>query len=249
MKVIFNADDFGLSKAVNLGICEAYEQGVVRSTSMMAQMPGFDHAVALHQRHPGLRIGVHLTLTAGKPLGEGYQTLIDSAGNFLKLGELTGKASAGELDLTEVEREYELQIQKVSGAGIEITHLDSHHHTHTLAGLLPVFLKVAKKYKLKVRLYDRSSLGEEYASLKSVAHFDDGFYSEGATLDTLRGVLCGSKYDSAEIMCHPAYVDADLYERSSYNVPRIFELRTLTDARLQTLIREEQIVLCSYAEL
>lgn len=29
MKVLFNADDFGFSKGVNLGILEAFQQGVI----------------------------------------------------------------------------------------------------------------------------------------------------------------------------------------------------------------------------
>ena len=46
-KLIVNADDFGLSEAVNYGIISAYKNGIVRSTTIMAGMPAFDHAVEL----------------------------------------------------------------------------------------------------------------------------------------------------------------------------------------------------------
>ena len=41
-KLIVNADDFGLSEAVNYGIISAYKNGIVRSTTIMAGMPAFD---------------------------------------------------------------------------------------------------------------------------------------------------------------------------------------------------------------
>ena len=46
-KLIINADDFGLSEAVNYGIISAHKTGVVTSTSTMANMPGFEHAMEL----------------------------------------------------------------------------------------------------------------------------------------------------------------------------------------------------------
>ena len=37
--VIINADDFGYSPAVNAGIIKAYEDGILTSTTLMANMP------------------------------------------------------------------------------------------------------------------------------------------------------------------------------------------------------------------
>ena len=46
MKVIMNADDFGFSKGVNLAILEGFQHGILTSTSLMVNMPGFEHAVS-----------------------------------------------------------------------------------------------------------------------------------------------------------------------------------------------------------
>ena len=46
-KVIINADDFGYSSAVNLGIIKAYKEGILTSTTLMANMPGCDEAITL----------------------------------------------------------------------------------------------------------------------------------------------------------------------------------------------------------
>lgn len=47
MKVIFNADDFGLSRAVNYGIVDAHINGVVNSTTALVKGYAIEHAVEL----------------------------------------------------------------------------------------------------------------------------------------------------------------------------------------------------------
>jgi predicted glycoside hydrolase/deacetylase ChbG (UPF0249 family) len=70
LELIVNADDFGISEAVNRGVVEAHERGIVTSASLMAAGPAFDHAVELARRCPRLAVGVHLTLTEQQPLTE-----------------------------------------------------------------------------------------------------------------------------------------------------------------------------------
>ena len=42
---------------------DAYQRGILTSTTLMANMPGFEHAVKLRKEMPRLGVGVHLTLT------------------------------------------------------------------------------------------------------------------------------------------------------------------------------------------
>ena len=249
MKVIFNSDDFGYSKGVSLGILEAYKNGVVRSTTIMAGMPGFDHAVGLAHENPGLKIGIHLTLTTGKSVGGVYKTLTDDDGNFLHLTEVERRAKMGETDLAEVESEYEAQIQKVLAAGLRPDHFDSHHHTHNLPGIVTVFLRLAKKYGVKVRIYDKGLLSGEFAEVKTTGAFDDTFFGETITIDDLKRILSTCDAGSVEIMCHPAYVDHLLYSSSSYNIQRVFELEVLTSPELMSFIADQGIELCSFGEV
>src|SRR5260370_42450098 len=68
-KIIVNADDFGMSAEVNRAIVEAFENNVISSTTLMANMPGFDEACELAHRHRLVsKIGLHLNLTAVYPL-------------------------------------------------------------------------------------------------------------------------------------------------------------------------------------
>ena len=68
MKLIINADDFGYSNGVNYGIIDAFKNGILTSTTCLTNMPGFNHAIQLAKENPNLGIGIHLTLTCGKPL-------------------------------------------------------------------------------------------------------------------------------------------------------------------------------------
>ena len=84
MRLIINADDFGYSKGVNYGIIDAYKNGIVRSTTIMAGMPGFDHAVELAKENKELGVGVHLTLTSYKPVLDSHKTIVNEHGYFDK---------------------------------------------------------------------------------------------------------------------------------------------------------------------
>src|SRR5699024_9671925 len=68
-RVIINADDFGLSHDENRTIIAAFQQGLISSATLMANMPAFVEACALTREH-GLqgRVGLHFNLTYGRPL-------------------------------------------------------------------------------------------------------------------------------------------------------------------------------------
>ena len=249
MKIIFNADDFGYSKGVNLGIVEAYQNGLVRSTTIMAGMPGFEHAVGLSKQNPGLRIGVHLTLTAGRSVGGVYKTITDGDGLFIPLKELEKRMEHCELDMSEVEAEYEAQIRRVLAAGVKPDHFDSHHHTHNLPVVNDIFLWLAKKYRVRVRIYDKTLLTGEYAAVRSTSGFDDTFYGETTEEDDIKELVGRYSGDSLEVMCHPAYLDHALLETSSYNVKRVFELKTLTSRSMKAFFLEQGHELCSFSDL
>ena len=67
MKLIVNADDFGLTDGVTFGILSAMEHGIVTSTTMMVNMPGTQTAAEIARKVPTLAIG----LRNGRPLQRG----------------------------------------------------------------------------------------------------------------------------------------------------------------------------------
>ncbi|MGL4374493.1 MAG: ChbG/HpnK family deacetylase, partial [Turicibacter sp.] len=119
--LIINADDFGYCESVNYGIISAHQFGLVKSTTMMANMPAVEHGVQLLKQYPTLHCGVHLTLSCGHPLLEDHQTIVNEEGVFYK--RLTPDVLAT-FNMEEVYREFCAQIEKVKSLGIEISHLD-----------------------------------------------------------------------------------------------------------------------------
>ncbi len=213
----------------------------------MANMPGFGQAVEMARDHPRLGVGVHLVLTSGKPIGGPYQTLTDERGMFLKNGVLEEKAKCGEINLREVEDEYRWQIEKVLQAGLKPTHLDSHHHSHQLPGIIGMFGRVAAEYQLPVRLTDREGLPEQYQQLHSPDQCHIGFYDENVSAEYLCGYLDGCGADEiVEVMCHPAYLDQEILNGSSYNIKRTKELAVLRSIELIRYIEEHEIVPDNY---
>jgi chitin disaccharide deacetylase len=147
--LIVNADDLGWTPGVNRGIVEAFRNGIVTSTSLLANGAAFAGGVEMARAAGGLGVGVHLNLTDGAPVTgrESVTSLVNKQGEFAGGPEslLLRRASRGLL-LKEVEREWNAQIQKVRDAGIEPTHLDGHKHVHMLPGLFEIALRLAKRH-------------------------------------------------------------------------------------------------------
>ena len=248
MKLIINGDDFGHTRGVNFGIVDVYQRGALRSTTVMANRPGFLHAMELAKQTPGLGVGVHLVLTCDRPLGKGYKTIVREDGFFYRPDPFEEQVNF--FDLAEVEAEYVLQIEKVLENGITPTHLDGHHHTHINPVILPITLKLADRYGLPIRAYKRDDFPDTYKHIKTASAFNDCFYDEDATLPNILRILEQNKNcDVLEIMCHPAYVDQALIDVSEYTLVRARELEILTSPELLDFIKENQIELVNYSAL
>ena len=137
VRLIINADDFGLTPGINRAIAELHDAGAVSSATLMATGPAFDEAVALALARPSLGIGCHVVLVDGTPvsdpatiptlLGPDRRTFRNSLGDFA-LGVLRGS-----IRQDEIQREALAQIQKLQRAGLKLTHADTHKHTHMLS--------------------------------------------------------------------------------------------------------------------
>ena len=154
--LIVNADDFGLHSAVNHGIIEGYEKGCIRSTSFIAAGAAAEEAAALAQKHPGLGVGIHLTLVAEHPVlpPSEVPSLIGKNGRFLPDHvAFIRRYMTGGVRREELYAECEAQILRAKKMGFHLTHIDSHQHLHVLPGVVKVILALAKKYGFtKMRL-------------------------------------------------------------------------------------------------
>lgn len=253
-KVIFNSDDFGYSRGVNYGIIDAYRFGILTSTTLMANMPGFEQAVALQKEFPGLGVGVHLTLTCGTPLLKNVETLTDQGGVFKSLSFYQ---QPFEIDNDELYAEWDAQIQKVLKAGVIPTHLDSHHHTHSFGKNQEVVIALAKKYDLPVR-----GNFEQRAAVRHVNYFEPYFDDVGEELLEKRQIKTDIETyltklleklrqdQTTEVMCHTAYLDQKLWNGSSFVIPRINQVEFMIHSDFaKTVLTDKDIQLATYREI
>ena len=148
-KLIVNADDFGLTERVNQAIIKGHQEGIITSTSLLANGCAFNSAVALAKQAPALGVGVHLNLTEGAPLSPPscLEGLVSSGGSFnLTSIRLARFLLSRTVKVGAVERELRAQIEKLLTAGIQPTHLDSHKHMHLFPTIFGVLMKLAVEY-------------------------------------------------------------------------------------------------------
>jgi chitin disaccharide deacetylase len=224
--VIVNADDFGLCRGVNYGIVDSHRFGIVNSTTMLVNMPGTLHAVELAKVYPELQVGIHLTLTCGRPVSGGVPSLLDERGYFRYNSRIFEEK---EIDVDEVELEWEAQVDKFLSFGLPLSHIDSHHHVHSFRPLIPVVKRLSERFGVPVRnVFDGDVEGMNVLTDR----FTMDFYGEGVSVEGLKGILeCRSEEETLEIMCHPAYVDSYLKMNSSYCEQRLWELDVLTGVK------------------
>jgi predicted glycoside hydrolase/deacetylase ChbG (UPF0249 family) len=270
--LIVNADDFGVTPGVCAGIRRAHAEGIVTTTTAMMNLPcAADELRRTHIETPGLGLGVHLTLTAGRPLSPELSVagLLDSAGNFVRPPEFVRRLET--LRLEEVEREWVCQIEAFLRLGLDLDHLDSHHHTSYLSpSLLDLMLELATRFGCAIRppiTEDETALAREMLAdfppegaahardalqASAVMHADRlyvSFFNSTATRERLLEILAALPEGTSEIMCHPGLPDDELRRGSDYSDMRQRELECLVDERVRQAVRERGIHLRRYTDL
>lgn len=240
-QLIVNADDFGMTQANTIGILVAHKEGIVTSTTCMMNMPYAKFALKQAQHYPQLGVGIHLVLTVGRPLIDGAHSYTDEMGNFIRPKDYPDGKPHG--DVNELYREWKAQIEKfIEIAGHKPTHIDSHHHVHLLPWHQEVTKALAKEYDLPIR--QRHQIIDTYPYIPVF----DKMYDEDVNYQYVTEVL-QSHSGALELMCHPAYLDQRLYDMSSYNLPRMKELKFLTSSQIKSFIQENHIELINFSNL
>lgn len=245
MKLILNADDFGLTESVNLAIVDYIKAGVVKSTTVMMNQPGTAHAAALNAQGLIPDVGLHFTLTSGRPIAEPslIPSLVDASGCFYDRATLFNKS---DICPKEVVIELKAQYQAALDAGFEINHIDSHHFAGAFRALKVGFTEGINEIGLPARRIDNVVLGQEMLRSATPDAFDMGFYAEGATLEHLKAMLTAYKHKMptgvVELMCHPATeVTEELCAVSGYTQQRVDEWEILTSRTLKEWLETNQI--------
>ena len=248
MKLIINGDDYGLTLGVSKGIVEAIKNGKMTDTTAMVNMPAFEESIKYALDNGITEMGVHLTLSCGRPLTDA-PSLVDENGKFDK-----NVYELGTYDIKEVEMEFRAQIEKFLSTGMKLNHLDGHHHLFAMVpATLMVALKLGKEYDIPMRCpFDRDLPLFKEEGVKCPDHMSGDFYEEKTTEENLKDIILKYKEmgsEVLEVMSHPAYIDDELRAISSYVDSRANELKVLTSNSFKKFILENNIEMISFSDL
>ena len=148
-RLIVNADDFGFTRGVNEGILSGFKNGILTSTTIMANGDAFEDAVITALANPALGVGVHLAIIGGRPVApvSQVQSLVDADGRLPRtLSELVFRVAKRSIDPAEIEVEFSAQIERVMKAGIAPTHVDTHKHSQIVGAVAGAVTRVANRF-------------------------------------------------------------------------------------------------------
>ena len=190
-RLIINADDFGLTGGVNRAIAEAHSRGVVTSATLMATGAAFDDAIARAKEKPRLSVGCHVLLVDGTPASRAaaLPSLVNGEQFQNSLARFAHAALRGRLNASEITVEVAAQIRKLQQAGLKVSHVDTHKHTHMFPAVLRPLLEAARQCGVRAvrnpfaplkplawaHLARRPRLWTRYSEVRALRGFFAGF--------------------------------------------------------------------------
>ena len=271
--VIFNSDDFGISDGVNQGIIEAHHNGVLSSTCTMSNMPSAKAGIELAQSTaPNLGVGLHLTLSFGKPVSspEDVPSLVFGDGQFAQTHPQLIEKLPDFRD-EDLEREMQAQFdQFVAVAGRLPTHIDSHHRAaYVHPASFEMMCRLCAENNLPMRrpawlddptAYDNlptnqdgtlverlRSIYKQYDSPRCPDYMLGTFqWEHGSRVELFKQVLSSVTDGYTEIICHVGYAEG-LTE--NYSVQREDELEAILHAEIIASAKANDIQSITFADL
>ncbi len=266
--LIIHADDLGLSHSVNTASIKAFETKAITSGSIMVPCPWAMEIMAYAKEHPGMDVGIHLTLTAewdlykwgGVCASDQIPSLLDRNNNFYPSVEELGKAAK----IDEAEKEMKAQIDKVIASGIQPTHIDTHMGS-VLANpeLVKVYLNLSETYNLPV-LFPRAYLGwfapEIAKELGSKIYLLDNLFMLDEKTETTKWIDAYKKGIESlkpglnEIIVHLSVDDGEMQAISNGHEAygsawRQHDLDLVTSSEFKDLLKANNVILIGWKQV
>jgi chitin disaccharide deacetylase len=253
IQVMIRCDDIGMCHTVNTAVQQVLESGIPFSASVMFACPWYQEAVDILRGHPGVSVGVHLTLNAewknyrwGPVAGaDAVPSLVDSCGYFLPSRALLFGQNP---KVDEVEKELRAQIRRAMQSGLRIDYLDYHMgaavNTPELRGVVE---RLAREYGLAVSRY----FGEQDVA----GYYDAPPDKKGGDLLALTsGLKSGAPqlfvfHIGLETPEMNALIDQNAIGLSGMSHHRHAELRALLSSEFRRALKDKGAQLITYRDL
>ena len=261
-RVIFSADDFGLTEMVNEAVERAHRDGILDQASLMVAGPAADDAVRRARALPSLRVGLHLVVIEGPAASppEAIPGLVDAAGQFP-----SGQARLG-IDYffrpdirRQLALEIEAQFAAYAATGLTLHHADAHKHMHLHPTVGRLLIEAGLRHGLRAirvpneppavmaRLGEKPTLGDRalhawtrvlrHQALRAGLRVNDQCFglawSGHMTRERVGRLLAVLPDGRTEIYFHPAVARDALLRRLMPGYEHEAEYRTLLDRQLR----------------
>jgi hopanoid biosynthesis associated protein HpnK len=232
-RVIFTADDFGLSESVNDAVERAHRDGVLHAASLMVAGPAAADAVQRARTLPNLRVGLHLVVIEGPAMlpPRDIPDLVDTDGQFssdqLRLGMRYFFRSRVRNQLA---AEIRAQFAAFAATGLTLDHANAHKHMHLHPTVGRLMIDIGREFGLRLvrvpteppavlmqcgtrvglggrALYHWTRLLRRQVRAAGLTTTDHCFgiaWSGHMTVERLRRLLAALPDGVSEVYCHPA---------------------------------------------
>jgi predicted glycoside hydrolase/deacetylase ChbG (UPF0249 family) len=263
--LILNADDVGLSHSEDVASFDALDNRFVTSATVMVPCPWFTEVAAYARTHRAADLGLHLTFTSewrdyrwGPVSSRTLGSLTGPDGLFFS----TAREFADHAKLDDVEAEIRAQIERAKSMGLEPSHLDAHMHAlYATPDLFRVMLKVARDYKLPVRM--ARNLDSFQAPLAVMAPGDpvvDAMFSPGLDVPASGwknyyvGLIKNLQAGVTEIFVHLGRDDAELRAITADHPEwgaawRQRDFDAISSVEFRNAIRKNHVVLIGWRDI
>ncbi len=245
IRLVVNADDFGVCHAVNEGIVKAFREGIVTQTSIMAPTPWFPEAASLARQHR-IPVILHSTFTAEwdnvrwRPLTAGASLARADGTSWPSVED-----AVAHLVPAEAEAELEAQYQAIVREGLRPLAVDFHMGIVSEAAMRSVAARhgiPACCNEVSGEGYDTTAMLSDMPRERKVPWL----------LEWLAGLAPGLH----RLLCHPGVDSPELgalTSRKDWLSPwareyRISDTEALCDPRVRESIKARKIKLTSLAE-
>jgi predicted glycoside hydrolase/deacetylase ChbG (UPF0249 family) len=261
-RLIVQADDIAMTRATTLGILDAIENGIVRSTGLFANCDDAAFAAGRLRELDGIDVGIDLNFVTGSPLlpVEEVPGLVGEDGSFRSSRRIKGEHRIAARDgyYLEFETEPFDHDQTLAEARAQVRRFlelmgrpPAYIHHHSLISPMTdrVLHEVAEEFGLLVvdDLFLRAGPVWMMPNDWYAAEFGP---SEQAAADPLaafrRRLPELLQHELAVLITHPGYVDGELLDISTYNVVRARDHQLMTSREVAALLAEADVEITTW---
>lgn len=260
MKILFQSDDYGITKAQALGCLEAIRNGVIRNTGFFSNMPWAKEVYEwIRDDADSIAFGIDLNASTGPSVlpHEKIPHLTHEDGSFL--GSRENRAmDTDENDhdhlascKDELKNEFEAQIERfIAITGRKPDYI--HNHAYGTKTTSEVTEELAQKYGIVTT--------SQFMARSDVKALGMGWYGFGGPEAQLKGDpaaylisdrdgILESNCEYAYVITHCGYVDAELFALSSFNTCRCKDLEGMCSMQLKQWLSDNNIAIISFKDV